>query len=536
MRAVIRPFLQAAFALTAVALLHLAQADDRPLVVRADTAQGTIEGESLGPVLAFRGIPYAEPPTGSRRFHAPVPPPRWAGVRSALDFGPACPQLVDDDPTENNAAVMAEDCLTLNVWTPKADNARRPVMVWIHGGAFVVGSSRNTWSDGSHLAARGDVVVVSINYRLGAWGFLSLSPFGPEYAESANLALLDQVMALRWVRENIERLGGDPQNVTIFGESAGAASVGALLSMPAAKGLFSKAILQSGLPSDRPPEAFARQNRLAREFLKIAGVRNPAQLASKSMKDLLAAQERLFSSKSELGTFVPAVDGVVLKERPFTVVAEGRGAPVPLLIGTTLEEMQYFATAEDLGIREKPRPLMIRQLRKAVGPRAEEILAEYERLYPVWGDAVVQIASDGVLRFPSIRLAEAVAASQPTYMYLFTYRSNSTYKPFGSAHAMELPFVFGIMNAQETVVFTGREPGRFDLAERMMDTWAAFARNGNPSLNVGPVWPRYDPVSRNTMELGLQIRVVSDPLAAQRKIWRDKYPSVASAWRFLQEN
>ena len=466
MRQIGRRATQALSAIIAVAALHGASADERPLPVRADTTQGAIEGESLGTVVAFRGIPYAAPPVGPKRFHAPEPLPAWSGVRPALDFGPACPQLIDDDPTENGAAVMAEDCLTLNVWTPKVDSAKRPVLLWIHGGAFVVGSSRNTWHDGSRLAARGDVVVVTINYRLGAWGFLSLSPFGPEYAESANLALLDQVMALKWVRENIARLGGDPGNVTIFGESAGAASVGALLAMPRAKGLFSKAILQSGLPSDRPAEAFSRQNRLAREFLKLAGARTPAELATRSMKDLLSAQERLFSTKSELGTFVPTVDGVVLKEKPFAMVAEGRGAPVPLLIGTTLEEMQYFATAEDLGIREKPRALMVSQLRNAVGSRAEEILAEYRRLYPVWGDAVVQIASDSLMRFPSIRLAGAVSAFQPTYMYLFTYRSTSTYKPFGSAHAMELPFVFGVMNAQDTIVFTGREPGRYELAER----------------------------------------------------------------------
>lgn len=536
MRRLGRMAAQVMSAIIAVAALQVAVADDRPVLIRAGTTQGAIEGESLGPVVAFRGIPYATPPVGARRFHAPEPPPAWDGVRPALDLGPACPQLIDDDPTENSSAVMSEDCLTLNVWTPKADNAKRPVLFWIHGGAFVVGSSRNTWYDGSHLAGRGDVVVVSINYRLGAWGFLSLGAFGPEYAGSANLGLLDQVMALKWVRENIAGLGGDPDNVTIFGESAGAASVGALLAMPTAKGLFSKAILQSGLPSDRPAQAFARQNRLAREFLKIAGVRTPAQLATKSMKDVLAAQEHLFSTRSELGTFVPTVDGVVLKEKPFAMVAEGRGAPVPLLIGTTLEEMQYFATAEDLGIRQKPRQLMLSQLRRAVGPRAEEILAEYQRLYPVWGDAVVQIASDALMRFPSIRLAGAVSAFQPTYMYLFTYRSNSTYKPFGSAHAMELPFVFGVMNAQDTIMFTGRDPGRYELAGRMMDTWAAFARTGNPSLVSGPEWPRYDPVQRQTMELGLQYRVVSDPLSEQLRVWRDVFPAVADAWRFLQEN
>jgi para-nitrobenzyl esterase len=507
-----------------------------PALVRAQTVQGLVDGESLGEVAAFRGIPYAEPPMGGNRFLPPQPPASWPGVRSALDMGPACPQLIDDDPTENNDAVMSEDCLTLNVWTPRVDTAKRPVMLWIHGGAFVVGSSRNTWYDGSHLAARGDVVVVSINYRLGAWGFLALSSFGDAYAKSANAGLLDQVAALEWVRQNIARFGGDPDNVTLFGESAGAASVGALLSMPAANGLFAKAILESGVPSDRPPEAFQRSARLAAEFLKLARVRTPADLARRSMQDLLKAQEHLFSLHSDLGTFVPSVDGQVLKERPFAVVAQGRGSRVPLMIGTTLEEMRYFSTAEDIGIERKPRKLLLSQLEASVGDRAPAVLDVYQRLYPNWGDTVVQIASDALLRFPSIRLAEAAAAHQPVYMYLFTYRSNSTYKNFGSAHAMELPFVFGLVNAPETIVFTGRDPRRYELADQIMDSWTAFARSGNPSLHAGPEWPPYDAVTRSTMELGTPLRVVQDPLSEQRKIWGANAPAVDVAWRLLQVN
>ena len=507
-----------------------------PNPVRVQIGQGVLEGESLGDVLAFRDIPYAAPPVGNLRFQPPQPPKSWSGVRSALDMGPSCPQLIDADPTENNDQVMAEDCLSVNVWTPKLDTRKRPVMVWIHGGAFVVGSSRNTWYDGAHLAARGDVVVVSLNYRLGAWGFLALEGFGGRYAGSANIGLQDQVAALNWVHNNIAKFGGDPGNVTVFGESAGASSVGALLSMPVAKGLFARAILQSGVPSKRPVEARERSARLAGEFLKQTGVSNPDGLATKSMQDLLDAQQHIFNDHSDLGTFVPWVDGTVLKEQPFAVVASGRGNRVPILIGTTAEEMRYFSTAEDLGLERKPRSVLMKQLDVAAGPRAQEVLKTYQRLYPNWGDMVVQIASDAIMRFPSIELAEQASAFQPVYMYLFTYRSDSTYKNFGSAHAMELPFVFGLVDLPEVIVFTGRDPRRHALADAVMDRWLAFARTGNPTVTPGPPWKTYDKTERTTMELGYDIRPVNNPLAEQRDAWGGILPTVEQSWPFLQSN
>ena len=509
-------------------------ARQRPMVVV--TRQGVVEGEALGSVVAFRGVPYAAPPIGSLRFRAPQLPAPWVGVRSALDMGPACPQLIDADLTENNHAVMAEDCLSLNIWTPRGDARNRPVMVWIHGGAFVVGSARNTNYDGARLAARGDVVVVTLNYRLGAWGFLSLSSFGPEYAQSANVGLLDQVAALEWVRDNIARFGGDPGNVTIFGESAGASSVGALLSLPSAAGLFSKAILQSGTPSTQTPQAFQRSNRLAEEFLKLAGVSSPKELEGKSMPDLLEIQEKLFSAHSELGTFGPVIDGVTLHEPPFSVVVSGRGNRVPILIGTTREEMRYFSTVEDLGLERKPRALMQSQLRAAAGERADEVLATYERLYPKWEDVAVQVASDAFFLLPTVRLAESVADFQPVYMYLFTFKSTSTYKNFGSAHSMEIPFVFGVVDLPEVIAFTGRAPHRAELAARVMDHWVAFARGGDPSRPGEPRWQRYDRSTRQTMELGPESRLVGDPLGEQRRSWGEELPSKDGAWQLLQVN
>jgi para-nitrobenzyl esterase len=525
-----------AAALVSAAPFHCVLADDQALLVPATTAQGVVAGESLGSVIAYRGIPYAAPPLGELRFRPPLPAVPWSGVRSGLDMGPACPQLIDDDPTENSEAVMSEDCLTLNVWTPRPDAAKRPVLFWIHGGGFTVGAARNTWYDGQYLAARGDVVVVTINYRLGAWGFLDLRSYGARYRESANVGLLDQVAALRWVKQNIANFGGDPENVTIFGESAGAASVGDLLSMPAAKNLFAKAILESGVPGGRTGNMSIRHRHLTTVFLKLAGAHSVDELSKKSMRELLDAQQRLFATTTDIGTFGPSIDDQTLKERPFAVVAEGRGNRVPILIGTTREEMRYFSTAEDNGLERKPRPLLLKQLEPAVGSRAQVVLDEYQRLYPKWGDTVVQIASDAIMRFPTVQLADAVSAFQPVYLYLFTYRSNSTYKDFGSAHAMELPFVFGTVKLPEVIVFTGRDPRRLELAYRVMDSWIAFARSGNPTPKGGPEWPRYNSTQRPTMELGPDSRVLNDPQSEQRRIWGATVPTIEQGWELLQVN
>ncbi len=527
--------------ITAAAFLWLSlipafASNGEPARVRVATAQGIVEGETLGRIAVFRGIPYALPPSGARRFKPAEPPASWAGIRPAIDMSAACPQSVDGDITENNSAVISEDCLALNVWTPRVDAKKRPVLFWIHGGAYVVGSSRNTWYDGAHLAARGDVVVVTINYRLGAWGFLSLSWFGPEYRDSANVGLLDEIAALGWVRKNIGRFGGDPDRVTIFGESAGASSVGALLAMPASEGLFSRAILESGIPSARTVEGFDKQNRLAKQFLEIAGVRSPSELESKSMAELLHFQQTLFTTHGDLGTFVPSIDGHSIPEQPFAVVAEGRGHRVPIMIGTTAEEMRYFSTVEDLGLERKPRALLLEQLSAIVGERAQAVLNTYQTLYPKWGDTVVQVASDLIMRLPSIRMAESAGAHQPVFMYLFTYRSNSIYQNYGSAHAMELPFVFGTVDAPEAIAFTGRDPIRHELSEKMMDAWVAFARTGNPTAANAPAWPAYDAIARQTMEFGPRSEVVSDPLGEQRKIWGGIMPPTEKAWKVMLVN
>jgi para-nitrobenzyl esterase len=307
-----------------------------------NTTSGPIRSEVEKGVLVFRGIRFARPPVGHLRFLPPVAPNPWKEAQPALDFAPACPQQVDIDPTENNNSVMAEDCLAVNVWTPRT-GGRRPVMVSIHGGGFAGGSARNTWYDGAALAARGDVVVVTLQYRLGAWGFLELSGTGgPEYAESGNLGILDQIAALQWVQANVAASGGDRNNVTLFGQSAGAGSAGILVVTPLARGLFHKAILESGTPKELRDQASALL--VTRAFIKIAGAGSIEQLQNLSLVQMRDAEKRLFEGSFGSSAFRPVVDGVVIKEWPMRVISEGRTASVPILLGTNLDEIRLWST------------------------------------------------------------------------------------------------------------------------------------------------------------------------------------------------
>src|SRR5262245_31230804 len=309
------------------------------------TAQGLVEGSERDGILRFAGIPFAAPTTGGRRYRPPEPHESWEGVRSATACGPTAPQI-DAMAAMFGAQPEPQDeaCLYLNVFTPAVDDARRPVMVWIHGGAFVLGSGSGPGYDGSSLARRGDVVVVSINYRLGALGFLHLAELSGDYASSGNLGILDQIAALEWVRDNIAAFGGDPDNVTIFGESAGGMSVGTLLGTPAARGLFHKAIPQSGAAHNASPAAHASE--VTAQFLQAASLGGLDDLLGLPVEAVVAAQQefsnRFFTSiEAQLapgGTvrlpFQPVVDGQMLDRRPIDNVARGNAAGVPVLIGT----------------------------------------------------------------------------------------------------------------------------------------------------------------------------------------------------------
>jgi para-nitrobenzyl esterase len=487
------------------------------VVVR--TTSGAVQGETEGGVLVFRGIRFAEAPVGKLRFRPPVPPVSWSDIKPALDFAPACPQIVEIDPTENNNSLMAEDCLALNVWTPRVDSGKRPVMVFIHGGAFVEGSARNTWYDGTSLAKRGDVVIVTLQYRLGALGFLELYEIaGQEFAESGNLGILDQIAALRWVRKNIEHFGGNPENVTIFGESVGATSVGILMALPAARGLFHKAILESN-SAVRVGHDLPRATELARAFMKAAGAAGVSDLQQLTMQQIRDAQQRLFETEFGDSSFGPTWDGNVIPRPVLSMILAGEAARVPVLLGTNLDEIRYWSTIEDLPLESKPGAVLQSQAAAILGAKAANAIKIYRAADADYGDAVIHLGTDLLFRMASIRVAEALSPLQPTYMYLFTYRSTSTVARFDSCHSMELPFVFGVIDDLDAIAVTGRDPHRENLMHEIQTAWIHFARSGDPNSPGLPAWPKYDMVTRSTMELGTTSRVLNDPLSAQRAVW-----------------
>ena len=354
------------------------------VVQNVETTYGPIRGSRQHGFSQFRGIPYASPPVAALRFRPPEPPETRSGTRDVTCFGP--PAAQNRDPLDHIFGRLApgdEDCLTLNVWTPATDGARRPVMVWIHGGAFVIGSGCWPWYDGRELIRRGDLVLVTINYRLGTLGFLDLSAEtgGAEYPTSGNHGLLDQVAALRWVRDNIERFGGDPENVTVFGESAGGISISCLMAVPAARGLFRRAIVMSGGPNlVRFPST---SGAAARAFLQTAGVRDVDGLRILPTKALLKAQKR-FLRQNQFGggmVFGPVVDGSVLPEPPLHAIQAGCARDVALITGTTLDEMRLWSLYVPILRWTRPHALE-RVLRHAVGDRWREVIAAYRCARP----------------------------------------------------------------------------------------------------------------------------------------------------------
>ncbi len=485
-----------------------------------ETPYGTVRGADSGPVSVWKGIPYAQPPVGKLRFHAPRPPERWSGVREALAFSPVAPQ----DTAHLNSlartlgaetarqAPISEDCLYLNIWSPRADAKKRPVLVWIHGGSFLIGSGSQPDYDGTRFAMQGDVVVVTLNYRLGVLGFLHLTELaGEAYASSGNLGLFDQIAALRWVRENIAAFGGDPNTVTIFGESAGATSVGSLLAMPEARGLFQRAILQSGAAQNLQQKEAASTN--ARAFLEILGLGTDklASLHDLPLETLLAAQSTLLT-KNPPGVTRPVVDNRDIPELPVQAIARGAAKDVAVLIGTNRDEVKLFLSDASASPRD---PSIVQRV---LGGRAMEVFGTYAAAHPGADRREVELDmfTDYTVRIPAIRLAEAQAQHAPVWMYRFDWPSPNP--QFGACHALEIPFVW---NTLETSMFRGligsNPPNQ--LARRMHASWIAFAHTGNPNTPSLPDWPAYDQDRRATMLFAEQCSVADDPQGAERAVW-----------------
>lgn len=501
----------------------------------ADIPAGQLQGALDDGVMCFKGIPYAAPPVGALRFKPPAKVAPWQGVRDATQFGarawqndaafniaPAIREVFAEPP----AQPVNEDCLFLNVWTPALDDGGdRPVMVWLHGGAFISGSGASPWYDGANLARKGNVVVVTLNHRLGAFGYLHLAEIGgADYAQSGNVGMLDIVAALEWVRDNIEKFGGDPDNVTIFGESGGGAKSCMLLAMPSAQGLFHKAIVQSG-PSVETMDA-ASATETARAVMKEAGVASVADLVVLPVEKLLAAQNAVLARISALSFanrrkqgFNPVIDGVVVPGGPFAPTAPAISKNIPLMIGTNKDEMNLFfgmapwaENATDATLPDAARQF--------VGDRTPDIVAAYRTADPKASarDLVLRIATDQSIRLPSLVIADRKVAQHgaPVYVYLFTWATPVVQSKLGSCHALEIPFVFDNLDMTR---LTGDAPTRGVLADAMSRAWIEFAYKDNPNHGGIPYWPAYNSADRPTMIFDLQCRVENDPLGAERKAW-----------------
>jgi para-nitrobenzyl esterase len=482
---------------------------------------GMVRGRVESGVAAFLGIPYAAPPFGPNRMLPPQPVPAWAGERDATSFGPTVPK--GDYPPQYaplfpEVVIPGEECLNLNVWTPAAGASGLPVLVWIHGGSFMNGSGSVGAYDGAAFARDG-VVCVTINYRLAAEGFLFLGD------GIANLGLLDQVAALRWVQENIAAFGGDPGRVTVAGESAGAMSVTTLLSMPLASGLFGQAIAQSGAGAHTLTEDEGRMvsGYLAealgvppdRDSIKAIPLEKFVQAASDLVVEVQTTPDpaRWGQLTLSLLPFAPTVDGSVLPAAPLASLSAGQGGNVALLIGSNRDEARLFLVAAGtIDLVDEP---TLAAVAGAYG-RSPEALAVYRASRPGAspGDLLAAVITDWFFRIPPIRVAEArsLAGAGDTWMYRFDHPDPRDNHRFGACHAAEVPFVFDTATRAELRPLIGDAPSSA-VADRTHRVWVDFITSGDPG------WARYDAGRRTTALLGDAVSAVSDPAGDERALW-----------------
>ena len=479
----------------------------------AQTESGKVGGFLQDGIYIYKGIPYAK----AERFMPPQPADKWEGVRSSRMFGPTCPQAVRMGWGADEHAFAfhwddgypGEDCLRVNIWTPGLnDGKKRPVMVWLHGGGYAAGSGQELPSyDGFNLAKKGDAVVVTLNHRLNVLGFLDLSAYGDKYAKSGNAGLLDLVAALQWVNKNIAAFGGDAQNVTIFGQSGGGGKVSTLLATPSAKGLYHKAIVQSGSMLRTMDAKYSR--RIGAAVMDELGLKASQidELQKMPYERLLAAGEKAVAKvKAEvekedgISTFIfgwaPTVDGDVLPAQPFDPQAPAQSKDVPVMIGTTLHEftMSTYVPAFRTITKEKA----VEFLKQRYGDRTDDFLAAFEKAYPGYRPKDL-VDVDFVFRPGAVEQARLKAAQQgaPVYMYMFAWESPVLDGMFRSTHCMEIPFAFN--NAVLHASMTGGGAEAQALAEKMSGAWLNFARTGNPNAEGLPQWDAYTEEGGATM-------------------------------------
>jgi para-nitrobenzyl esterase len=491
--------------------------------VVGETAFGRIRGVETGGIKIFKGVPYGASTAGPNRFRPAIDPQPWSGVRDALDYGPSTPQTEPSATARPSRIPESEDCLVLNIWTPALnDGGKRPVMFWCHGGGFRSGSASSRLYDGTNLSRRGDVVVVSINHRLNVLGFTHLDDVaGRAFEGSGTAGMTDIVHALEWVRANIERFGGDPSNVTVFGQSGGGRKVGTLLAMPSAKGLFHRAIDESG-PTIRLVER-EQATRMTVRLLAELGIERSraASLQTVALDRLMSAYFRAsrgMDREQLTAGFAPVVDGRAIPQHPFHPAASAVSAGVPLIIGANRTEMTYqlSSDAEAFALDEAG---MQRRVRAFLGERADAVTSVYRRANPGASpsDLFFLMISDFNYCAPIMTIAERRAAlrAAPVYAYYFRWETPVDGGRLRTPHALEIPFVFD--NITVSPGSTGGGAAALALSDKMSDAWIQFARTGTPDVPKLPHWPRFDAADRWTMVFDNTSRAEHDPLGAVRE-------------------
>jgi para-nitrobenzyl esterase len=488
------------------------------------TQYGTLQGVIEEGLLVFKGIPYTASMTGKNRWLPPLPAQQWKGVRQAREFGHIAPQMIVPPNvhfTEQES--QNEDCLFLNIYTPGLDDKKRAVMVYIHGGGYHMGSGSTSRHPGHSLVVRGDIVFASINYRLGPLGFLHLNTITRGAIPSCgNEGLLDQILALKWIKENVAAFGGDPDNLTVFGESAGAMSIGCLLAMPASRGIFQKAILQSGTSTVRTlNEGVAN----AEKYLNNLGISEVTQLHNLPSQNFIDAYSKMvgnaFWSMSKGTLLEPVIDGEVLPKFPLDAFERGSAKEIKVMAGSTLDEVNLFAE-RDASIPDMNENDLIRRVSKFLpADFAAELISTYRSALPERGSVDIKpgqiflaVFTDLQFRIPALRLIESqTKLKQNAYNYIFDWQSPQA--RLKACHSLELGFLFG----KRFEEFHGSGPAAHKLEEQMQAAWIAFAKTGNPSCESLGDWPAYGQ-HRNTMLLGARSHVEAAPYDAERQVWQ----------------